>query len=128
MLILNLMNTINLVILAFFFNGVTFDSSKIWGMFCIFEDNKFATLLYTVLILCTGMVTSYTLVAKLFPNFVLPTLAYFLEPGIVTGLLNLSNIQALPGSFSFIGYIMLTPGMGMILFGQWLFIRLKSSQ
>jgi hypothetical protein len=125
MLIINIMNTANLVFLGYFVNGATFDTAEGWGFFSIIRDDKFALFLYTVIILCTGTVASFTLVAKLFPNFVVPTMMYFLEPGIVTVLFHFSNVQALPGSFSFIGYTLMTPGMGMILIGQWIFTRFR---
>lgn len=77
MLIIDMMNTINLILVSYFFNGATFDTAKDWGLFSIFEDNKFALFLYTVVILNVGQIVSFSLVAKLFPNFVMPTIVYF---------------------------------------------------
>jgi hypothetical protein len=77
MLIINGINTVNLTLVAYFFNGATFDAAKDWGLFSIFEDNQFALFLYTVIILTVGLVVSFALVAKLFPNFVIPTIVYF---------------------------------------------------
>ncbi len=125
MLIIDMMNTVNLILVSYFFNGATFDTAKDWGLFSIFEDNKFALFLYTVVILNVGQIVSFSLVAKLFPNFVMPTIVYFFQPAIVTILFNLSNVQTLPGSFSLIAYTIATPGMCMIIFGQWLFLRSK---
>lgn len=73
--------------------------------------------------LCVGLVLSYMFVARMFPNFVAPTTAYFFEPGISTLMLNVAKVQALPRSFSFIGYTIMTPGMALIIVGQWLFLR-----
>lgn len=75
--------------------------------------------------LSIGLVISFVIVAKLFPNFVAPSIAYFCEPGLTTLILNITGIQALPRSFSLIGYIFMTPGMALILLGQWLFLRNK---
>lgn len=72
------MNTVNLAFVAYFINGATFDTAKGWGLFSMFDDNQFAIFLYSALILSIGLVVSFTLVAKLFPNFVIPAISYFL--------------------------------------------------
>jgi|688.fasta_scaffold298692_1 hypothetical protein len=77
MLLLDIMNFINMAAVAYFFNGVTFDTSAGWGFFSMFKDYQFAVFLYSGIVLCVGLVISFVLVAKLFPNFVAPSIAYF---------------------------------------------------
>lgn len=84
--------------------------------------------MYGCIVLCIGLVISFMFVARMFPNFVIPTIAYFFEPGIATMLLNVTGVQALPRSFSFIGYTIMTPGMALIVVGQWLFLRNKKRE
>lgn len=77
MMIIDFMNAINLLLVAYFFNGATFDNATIFGIFSIISDNEFALFLYTAIVLCVGLVISFVLVARLFPNFVCPSIAYF---------------------------------------------------
>lgn len=38
MLIIDMMNVINMAAVAYFFNGVTFDSAEGWGFFSMFRN------------------------------------------------------------------------------------------
>jgi hypothetical protein len=40
----------------------------------------------------------------------------------------MTGIQNMPGSFAFVGYLLIVPGMMLILTGQCLFQRIKSKQ
>lgn len=128
MLIIYIMNVINMAALAYFFNGVTFDFSPGWGFFSVFTDYEFAWMMYSGIVLCVGLVLSFVLVAKLFPNFVIPSIAYFFEPGLSSILLDITDVQALPRSFSLIGYTIMIPGMALIGIGQWLSLRSKKRE
>lgn len=128
MLIIDMLNVVNMAALGYFTNGITFDFSPQWGFFSVFTDYEFAWMMYSGLVLCIGLVLTFVLVAKLFPNFAIPSIAYFFEPAISCLLLNFTNVQALPRSFSLLGYTIMTPGMAFIMIGQWLFIRNKKRQ
>lgn len=69
------MISINMTISAFFFNGATFDFDPTYGIFSIFSQKHFAGFLYMAIILCMGLVISFLLISKLFPNPIIPSLA-----------------------------------------------------
>lgn len=81
--------------------------------------------LYGCLVLCLGLIVSFVIIGRMFPNYVIPSIAYFFEPGISTLLLELTKIQVLPGWFSLTGYAVMSPGMMLIAIGQWVGIRRK---
>lgn len=77
MVIIDLMNAVNILFVAYFFNGLTFDSSNSWGLFSIFTNYDFAYLMYGSIVLCVGLIISFKLIGRLFPNFVAPSIAFF---------------------------------------------------
>lgn len=79
--------------------------------------------MYGCLILCLSLIITFVLIGKMFPNFVAPSSAYFLEPGISTIVLSIVNFQPLPGWVCLIGYVIMTPGMMLISLGRWMHIR-----
>lgn len=123
MFLLDMANALNLLFIAYFFNGITFDFDNNFGFFSIFIDYEFAIFMYGGIVLCLGLIISFILVARLFPNFVAPSIAYFFEPGLSALFLNVTNVQALPRSLSLLGYTIMTPGMILISVGHWLFLR-----
>ena len=64
----------------------------------------------------------------MFPDPIIPALAMTLDPFIATLLVDVANIQKLPGSFTLIGYVFIVPGMCLILVGQCLYTRLSAKQ
>lgn len=123
MLLVNSMVSINMAFSAFFFNGATFDYDPKYGIFSILSQKHFAGFLYMSIILCMGLIISFVLVSKLFPNPIVPSLVMTFEPGMSTLILEIAGVQVLPGSFAFIGYIFIIPGTFLILIGQWMFQR-----
>lgn len=99
-------------------------SSK-WGFFSVVTDYEFVMFLYGCLVICLGLVISSMLVSRMFPNHVIPSIAYFFEPGISTVLIDFTKVQVLPQWYSLLGYAIMTPGMVLIAVGQWLIIRRK---
>ncbi len=128
MLLVNVFNVINLTLISFFFNGTSFDLDPFWGIFSVFTDTHFISFMYMAIILAFGQMISVVLVTKMFPDPIIPALAMTLEPFLACFFIDLTNIQGLPENFSMIGFILILPGMFLVLMGQCFFQRQKSSQ
>ena len=123
MIMVNSLVCINMTFSAYFFNGATFDFDSTYGVFSVFSNQHFAGFLYMSIMLCMGLVLSFLLISKLFPNPIVPSLAMTFEPGMSTLILEMTGVQIMPGPFAFIGYIFIIPGNFLILIGQWMFQR-----
>jgi len=75
MMIVNLMVFVMMIFSAYFFNGATFDTDPYWGVFSLFSQQHFATFMYMAIILCMGMMLSFVMVSKLFPDPIIPSMA-----------------------------------------------------
>lgn len=80
------------------------------------------------IILSLGQLVSVFMITKMFPDPIIPALAMTLEPFIATLFLDLTNIQRIPGKFTFVGYLLMVPGLCLILVGQCLFQRISSKK
>jgi hypothetical protein len=118
--------TINMALSTFFFNGLTFDIHPEYGIFSIFSHAHFAGFMYMGIVLCFGTFVSLVMIAKLFPDPILPALAMTLDPIIATLLLQWFGVQYMPEAYSFIGYSFIIPGLLLILIGQCLYQRSKA--
>jgi hypothetical protein len=126
MFLVNIFNVFHLCLISFFFNGTSFDFSSYWGIFSIFTDEYFVSFMYMAIVLAFGQLITVFLVARMFPDPIIPALALTLEPFMASFILQLSDIQNLPGNFSMMGYLFIFPGMLVILMGQCFFQRQKS--
>ena len=79
-------------------------------------------------ILILGLILSYTLISKVYPNPLIPGLAISFEPILSSLVLQLSGIQFIPGSFGCLGYIFMLLGNFLILIGQWMFQRIHKKE
>jgi short subunit fatty acids transporter len=84
--------------------------------------------MFMAIILFLGQIISLFLITRMFPDPIIPALALTLEPFIATLFLDLTDIQRIPGRWTFVGYTMMVPGMALILVGQCLFQRMASRQ
>lgn len=78
------------------------------------------------IVLACGQMVSVFFVTRMFPDSIIPALALALEPFIASFIVQLANIQNLPGDFSMMGYLFIFPGILVVLIGQCLFQRQKS--
>ena len=74
-MITSLFTTINLILAAFFFNGATFNFDETWGVLSLFLNEKQDSLIYMGFILIFGLILSYTVISKIYPNPLIPALA-----------------------------------------------------
>lgn len=72
------------------------------------------------IILCLGLIISTVLIAKLFPDPIIPSIAMCFEAPVGGFLIQLTGIQAMPGPFAFIGFCLILPGNFLILVGKWI--------
>jgi hypothetical protein len=126
MFLVNLFLSLNMSFSAYFFNGATFDFDSKFGVFSIFTQTHFASFMYMAIILCSGMFISFVLISKLFQDPIIPGLAMTLDPILATFLVHLFGVQMLPTSLTFVGYLLIVPGLFLILIGQCLFQRIKA--
>jgi hypothetical protein len=127
MFIVNVFNVFNMALITYFFNGGSFSFEPFWGAYSIFSDGShFTAFMYMAIILACGQMVSVFLVTRMFPDPIIPALAMSLDPFIASFVVQLTNIQTLPGDFSMIGYLFIFPGMLIILMGQCFFQRQKS--
>lgn len=80
------------------------------------------------IILSLGQLVSVFMITKMFPDPIIPALALTLEPFIATLFLDLTDIQRIPGKFTFVGYLLIVPGLCLILVGQCLIQRISRNQ
>lgn len=128
MLLVNIFNVVNLVLISFFFNGTSFDFDPFWGIFSVFTDTHFISFLYMAIVLAFGQMVSVVLVTKMFPDPIIPALAMTMEPFLACFFLDLSGIQGLPGHFCMVGFLLILPGMFLVLVGQKIYQRDKEHQ
>ena len=122
----NCFTCIFVIFSAFFFNGASFDFDSKWGIFALFSDEHFGAFLYMSILLCMGVFISFVMVSKMFPDPIVPALAMTLEPIISTVLFHLVGVQTMPGSFACFGYLLIVPGIIVILVGNCFFTRRKT--
>lgn len=70
------------------------------------------------MILVFGQIISAFLITKMFPDPIIPALTITLEPYLACYFIDLYDIQTLPGNFAMIGFLLILPGMLVILMGQ----------
>lgn len=128
MLLVNCFNTINMLFISYFFNGVTFDFDSFWGIFSIINDSHFTSFMYMAIVLLFGQLISALLVTRMFPDPIIPAIAMTLEPFLASFIVDLGGIQSLPGNYSMIGFILIFPGMMLVIMGQCFYQRQKSIQ
>lgn len=126
MFLINSFNSFHFCLIVFFLNGGSFSFEEFWGIFSIFTDSHFVSFMYMAIVLAFGQMISVFLVTRMFPDPIIPALALTLEPFIGSFIVQLGNIQNLPGDFSMIGYLLIFPGILTILMGQCFFQRQKS--
>ena len=80
------------------------------------------------ILLSLGQMVSLVMVTRMFPDPIIPALATTLEPFIASYILNMTGIQALPGTTTLMGYTLFIPGMSLILVGQCLFSRVSEKE
>jgi len=123
MMLVNIFNSFNMGLITFFFNGATFDLDPFWGIFSIFTDVHFISFMYMAIFLALGQLVSVLLITKMFPDPIIPALGMTLEPFIACFIVQLANVQNLPGDFSMIGFIFIFPGLLIVLMGQCFYQR-----
>jgi hypothetical protein len=107
--------------ISFFCNGATFTTESFWGIFSLINDEHFVSFMYMAIVLAFGQIVSVVLVTRMFPDPIIPALALTLDPFIASFIVQLGNIQTLPGNFSMFGYIFIFLGIFVILLGQCLY-------
>lgn len=78
------------------------------------------------IMLSSGQIVSLAFVTRMFPDPIIPALAMTLDPFIASLIVNITGIQALPGTVSLVGYIFVMPGLSLILVGQCLYNRMQA--
>lgn len=127
MFLINCFNVFHLSMVSFFCNGATFTAESFWGIFSLINDEHFVSFMYMAIVLAFGQIVSVVLVTRMFPDPIIPALALTLDPFIASFIVQLGNIQTLPGNFSMFGYIFIFLGIFVILLGQCLYQKEKSS-
>lgn len=113
-----MLSSINFMMLAYFLNGATFDTSPKWGFFSFFLDYKAALFIYTLIILCVGIVVTYSLISKMFRSSTMPAIVFFFEPGIAVLMMKIFNTVGDITGWSLIGFGVMILGMPLILMGH----------
>lgn len=80
------------------------------------------------IILALGQIISLVMITRMFPDPIIPALAMTLEPFIASFILDITDVQRLPAGFTIIGYLLMVPGLCLILVGQCLFQRIASKK
>lgn len=80
------------------------------------------------ILLSLGQLISIFMITRMFPDPIIPALAMTLEPFIASLFLDLTDIQRIPGKWTFVGYLLMVPGLALILVGQCLFQRISNKQ
>ncbi len=75
MMLVNIFNVANLILIAFFFNGASFDFDPFWGIFSVLSDSHFISFMYMAIVLAFGQMVSVFLITKMFPDPIIPALA-----------------------------------------------------
>lgn len=120
MVLVNSTVCIIMALCAYFFLGATFNSDPTYGVFNIFSQEHFSTFLYLSVILNLGMIISYVMLTRLFPDQIIPALGMTFEPFFSACFFEISGVQKLPGSFAIMGYTIMVPGKILILLGNWI--------
>ena len=124
----NLFTCIFVIFSAFFFIGITFDFDTQWGVFALFTDSHFSNFLYMSILLGMGVFISFVMVSRMFPDPIVPALAMTLEPIISTVLFHAVGVQTMPGPHACFGFMLIVPGVIVILLGNCLFTRKKEHE
>lgn len=111
---------------SFFFHGCSFEYDSFWGIWSLFSNLHFTGFMYMAIILSLGQLISLFLITRMFPDPIIPALALTLEPFLATLFLDFTDIQRIPGKWTFVGYTMIVPGMALILVGQCLYQRISN--
>ena len=75
------------------------------------------------IVLGLGVFISLVMISKLFPDPIVPALAMTLEPIISTVLFQAVGVQTMPSAYACMGFILIIPGVMIILLGNCLFTR-----
>ena len=113
---------------SFFLHGCSFDLDTFWGIWSLFSSQHFTGFMFMAIIIFLGQIVSLFLITRMFPNPIIPALVLTLQPFIATLFLDLTDVQRIPGRWTFVGYTMIVPGMALILVGQCLFQRISNRQ
>lgn len=128
MFIVNIMICILMCFSSFFLQGCSFELDSFWGIWSLFSNLHFTGFMYMAIILSLGQLISIFMITRMFPDPIIPALAMTLEPFIATLILDFSDVQRIPGKFTFVGYLLMVPGLSLILVGQCLFQRISSKK
>jgi len=82
--------------------------------------------MYMAIVFACGQLITAFLIARMFPDPIIPALALTLDPFLASYFLQMSDVQNMPNGSSIIGSLLIFPGMMMILIGQCFFLRQKS--
>jgi hypothetical protein len=74
---------------------------------------------------CGQLITAF-LIARMFPDPIIPALALTIDPYLASYFMQMTDVQNMPSGSSIIGFLLIFPGMIMILLGQCFFQRQKS--
>lgn len=118
----NFFTCIFMIFSAYFFNGATFNDDTEWGVFGLFTAKHFSNFLYLSILLGMSAFITLTLVSRLFPDPLIIAIAMTMEPIISTFLWHIVGVQTLPGPFTWIGYLLIIPGIIVILTGNCILI------
>jgi hypothetical protein len=75
MFLVNISVSFHVGLSAYLINGATFDRDTNFGMFGLLTQYHFVQFLYMAIILCLGMLVSFTAIARLFTSPIIPALA-----------------------------------------------------
>ena len=75
MFLVNISISIHVGLSAYFINGATFDRDTAFGIWGLFTDDNFGGFFYMAIILSFGTYLSFTLIAKMFSDPIIPALA-----------------------------------------------------
>ena len=128
MFLVNIFNTIHMAFSCYFINGCDFGFDSFFGIWSLFSNLHFSGFMYMAIILALGQIVSLVMITRMFPDPIIPALAMTLEPFIASFILDLTSVQRLPAQFTIIGYLLMVPGLCLILVGQCLFQRIASKK
>jgi hypothetical protein len=74
MFVSNIMLAINLVLASYFFHGTTYDFDPFNGILGVFGSDHFVSFFYMAVFLGFGLLWSSTLISRLFPETLIPSL------------------------------------------------------
>ena len=127
-MIISILTSLHLLLGAYFFTGASFDFADYWGIFSLITNEDSSKFVHFGIILCFCLILLYSIVSKMYPNSLIPSLVMSFEPILSTIMLQIALIQFMPGAFGCIGYIFILLGNFLILIGQWMYQRIHKKE